>query len=263
MLGFYLSYGVFQAYYKVTYSNSANSAWIGALSSGMPFLLAPLMVYICTHTAWSRIHFVWISWLLGIVALVGAAFSLNINSLIITQGLLFGLSIVVGDNPLLLIVNTWFRKHRGLAYGIIFGICDLFGVAWSFLGEHLLHHLGQRKTFLIFAAILFAVPGPCLLLLKERGSTNILHRSTLSATPKSAHHSRSNSGASGRELIDDTLLSPIGGNFELVRRDTPPTKKRFYVRPLFYLFAAANLAQSLACKPSPLRHLFTFFVPPS
>ncbi|KPI40862.1 uncharacterized protein AB675_10755 [Cyphellophora attinorum] len=234
--GFYLSYGVYQAYYHTAYPNATNSAWIGSLSSGLPFLLAPLMVYICTHTTFSRIHFVWVSWLLGIIALVGAAFSYNTNSLIVTQGLLFGLSIVIGDNPLLIIVNTWWRKHRGLAYGVIFGVCDLFGVAWSFLGEYLLRKVGQKKTFLIFAAVLFAVPGPCLLLMKERGSKTILHKSTLmSGTPKSAHSDsrRGSHDTQGvREAIDE--------------RDTPPTKKRFWRRPLFYVFGLANFVQSLA-----------------
>jgi MFS family permease len=248
--GFYLSYGVYQAYYQTAYPKATNSAWIGSLSSGLPFLLAPLMVYVCTHTSFSRIHFVWISWLLGIIALIGAAFSLNINSLIVTQGLLFGLSIVIGDNPLLIIVNTWWRKHRGLAYGVIFGVCDLFGVAWSFLGEYLLRKVGQKKTFLIFAAMLFAVPGPCLLLMKERGSKTILHKSNLmSGTPKSADpDSRrgSRDAHSLREAIDESILSPIGGNYELTRRDTPPTKKRFWRRPLFYVFGLANFVQSLA-----------------
>ena len=89
----------------------------------MPFLAAPLIVYLCTHTRTSRIHYVWVGWLLGVVALVGAAFSPSIPALIITQGLLYGVGILLADNPLLLIVNTWFLSHRGMAYGIIFALC--------------------------------------------------------------------------------------------------------------------------------------------
>ena len=245
--GIYLSYGVFQAYYKTAFESSTNSAWIGALSSGLPFLGAPLIVYICTHRTWSRIHFVWVGWLLGVVGMVSAAFSPTISALIGTQGLLFGLSILIADNPLLLIVNTWFRAHRGLAYGVIFGFCDLCGFAWSFLAEYLLQHLGRRKTLLVFAAMLFAIPGPCILLLKERGATNILHRSMLSATPNTASQQYGRRGSSGREVCDDNLVSSIGGSFELIRRDTPPVmKKRYFSRPIFYVFASANLAQSLA-----------------
>lgn len=86
----------------------------------MPFLAAPVIVYLCTHTRMSRIHYVWVGWLLGVVALIGAAFSPSIPTLIVTQGLLYGISILLADNPLLLIVNTWFLSRRGIAYGTIF-----------------------------------------------------------------------------------------------------------------------------------------------
>ncbi|ETN37701.1 uncharacterized protein HMPREF1541_07324 [Cyphellophora europaea CBS 101466] len=242
--GIYLCFGVFHAFYQnsADFDNSNNSAWIGGLSSGVPFLAAPLIVYLCTHTRTSRIHYVWVGWLLGVLALVGAAFSPSIPALIITQGLLYGVGILLADNPLLLIVNTWFLSHRGMAYGIIFALCDLCGVAWSFMAEHLLYRYGLRTTFLIFAAITFFVPGPCILVLRERGSTTILRRSSLSVTtPNPTPASRS-----GREPCDDTLVSTIGGNFDLIRQDTPPTTRRFYKRPIFYILAVSNLFQSLA-----------------
>jgi hypothetical protein len=213
------------------------------LGSGLPFLGAPVLVYICTHTRIARVHFAWVGWLGCVISLIGAAFSPSINILIVTQGLLLGLSVLVLDNPILLIINTWFRKHRGMAYGILFGACDLCGVAFAFLANYLLNHLGQRKTFLIFAAILFTIPGPCLFFLRERGATSVLRRSSLSSvTPKAAVFSDA-----PRDAEDEVILSSTGGNFNLIRRETPPTRKRYFQRPLFYLLSASNFFNALAC----------------
>jgi hypothetical protein len=213
------------------------------LGSGLPFLGAPLLVYVCTHTRIARVHFAWVGWLGCVISLIGAAFSTSINALIVTQGLLFGLSVLIIDNPNLLIVNTWFREHRGMAYGIVFGACDLCGVAFAFLANYLLHNVGQQKTFLVFAAIIFAIPGPCLFFLRERGATSVLRRSSLSSvTPKSAIFTDA-----PRDAEDEVILSSTGGNFNLIRRETPPTRKRFFQRPLFYLLSASNFFNALAC----------------
>ena len=147
----------------------------------------------------------------------------------ITQGLLFGIGILLMDNPLMIILNTWFVRRRGIAYGILFGVCDLIGVGWSFLASYLLLHLGLRKTMLIFAAIVFAVSGPCLFFLRERGAKSVFSPGFETPTPQTP---RRGSGTPNR--------------YEKYAIITKYSTKRFYHCWLFYLLAAANLAHACA-----------------
>ena len=233
-VGLCLAYGVFQNYYVQHFqlATDSQSAWIGVLSAGLPFTAAPLMTYLCQHCSLPRIHYVWFGWLMCVVALIGAAFCKTIPSLIITQGLLFGIGVTINDNPILIIVNTWFLHRRGMAYGILFASCDIMGVAWSFLANYLLHRYGLRTTFLVFAGIVAFGSGPCILLLKERGANSVFRRGSLSSRSKTP--------------IEDVAFSAVAGNFDLIRRDTPPTRQRYFKRPIFYVLLAANLAQAFA-----------------
>ena len=62
---------------------------------------------------------IWFGWLTCIIALIGSSFATKLSHLIITQGLLYGLGFVVIYYPLLSMLNEWFVKRRGLAYGIL------------------------------------------------------------------------------------------------------------------------------------------------
>jgi MFS family permease len=88
--------------------------------------------------------------------------------LALTQGLLYGVGIFVLDAPVLLILNTWFVKRRGFAYGTLFGITDLFGFGFAILAEILLGRHGLRWTLLTFAGIILLISGPAMLFLKPR-----------------------------------------------------------------------------------------------
>ena len=142
------------------------------------------------------------------------------------------------QNPLLIIVNTYWRRRRGFAYGLAFGAADLLGVAWSFLASYLLHHVGQRDTLLICAAIIFVASGGCICLLKERGATSVLRRASITSID-----SQYRVTTTPRE---DAPMSTIATNFKLARRNTPPVTKRYFRRPLFYLLSTANALHSLA-----------------
>jgi MFS family permease len=88
--------------------------------------------------------------------------------LVITQGLLYGVGVFIMDGPLLLILNTWFLKRRGFAYGILFSLTDLFGFAFALLASSLLRKFGLRWTLVTFAGIMLAISGPAMLILKPR-----------------------------------------------------------------------------------------------
>lgn len=162
-------------------------------------------------------------------ALVGAAFSRTMPTLIVTQGMLFGFGILFMDNPIMIIVNTWFVKRRGIAYGILFAVCDLFGVGWSFLAHFLLMRLGLQSTMLIFAGIVFLVSGPCLFFLRERGAKSIFSTGPESAVP---HTPKIGSGSPRR--------------FEKYAIITKHSTDRYYHCYMFYVLALSNLAQAFA-----------------
>ena len=50
------------------------------------------------------------------MALVASSYSTRLWHLILTQGVLYGVGLMILDVPALLILNTWFVERRGLAY---------------------------------------------------------------------------------------------------------------------------------------------------
>ncbi|KAI1619213.1 major facilitator superfamily domain-containing protein, partial [Exophiala viscosa] len=200
--GVSLSFGVFQDYYTNTLKFSDRSSWIGVLNAGIPFLGAPLMTRLSHSTRFPLQYYIFAGWACCIVALLGSAFCHTLGSLVVTQGLLYGLGVLLSEMPTFVIFNTWFVRRRGLVYGIVFGSTDLFGVASSFAASTMLSKHGMKATFLMFAAICFVITGIAICFLKRRPSTNYSPSATV----------------------------PL----------------RYYLRPSFYLFMAANLLQSLA-----------------
>ena len=137
------------------------------------------------------------------------------------QGVLFGLGLLIVEMPTLLILNSWFVKRRGLAYGVLYGIMDLFGVVWGFVANALLHHHGIKITFLVFTAVCFVLPGVGLYFLGERPSSSIEDPSlnTTSLDEKSA------AGPDSTPLF---------------------SRRRYYHQPAFYLLLLSNLTHSFA-----------------
>jgi MFS family permease len=58
-------------------------------------------------------------WLICVAALLSSSFATRLWHLIITQGFLYGIGIVIIYYPILSMLNEWFIKRRGLAYGIM------------------------------------------------------------------------------------------------------------------------------------------------
>ena len=212
-----MSFGVFQDYYTNTLKFSDRSSWIGVLNAGIPFLGAPLMTRICRSTRIPLQYYIFAGWAFCIVALLGSAFCHTLGSLVVTQGLLYGLGVLLSEMPTFIVFNTWFLQRRGLVYGIVFASTDLFGVAWSFLASSMLGKYGTKATFLMFAAVCFVVSGIAICFLRRRPSTS---------NPPSA-----------------TLVGEDTETDSSIQAQQP---LRYYSRPTFYLFMAANLLQSLA-----------------
>lgn len=130
---------------------------------------APFMTCICkTYPHINRRYCVLLGWAICVISLVGASFSASLLPLALTQGLLYSVGAFILDAPVLLILNTWFVKRRGFAYGILFSITDLFGFGFAILAEIMLRRHGLRWTLLMFAGIILLISGPAMLFLKPR-----------------------------------------------------------------------------------------------
>lgn len=223
-VGFPLSFGIFQEYFRNSHSfpGTTQTPWIGVLSTGVPYLGAPVMTYLCQKYNFKLRLYVVVGWLLCVVGLVAAAFCRSVIALLFTQGLCYGVGLFIMDVPVLLILNTWFINRRGLAYGVLYGTTDLIGFGFSFLAQALLRKHGFKIALVIFAAIIFAVPGAAMFLLKERIPDPLPRRSKLSAGDLPQH-----------PIPEGCCLANWHGS-----------ERIYYKRPIFYLLSTSNLIQA-------------------
>ncbi|KAK5058791.1 hypothetical protein LTR84_011055 [Exophiala bonariae] len=223
LFGISLSFGVFQDYYsnQVSLPNHQLASWIGVLSSGIPYLGTPFITYLCEAISIKPHYYIILGWALTVIGLLSSAFCHDVKPLIATQGLLYGIGVLLVEMPSLIIMNTWFVKRRGLFFGLLCGVLDLFGVARGFLASSMLNKHGLRITLLTMAAIAFVIPGICLFFIRERPVYG-----TAQTTTEDSHVSAPSTQQG-------------------VATELPPAN-RYYQRPTFYLFLIANLLQALA-----------------
>lgn len=166
-------------------------------------------------------YYIVLGWALTVIGLLSSAFCHDVKALIATQGLLYGIGVLLVEMPSLIIMNTWFVRRRGLFFGLLCGILDLFGVAWGFLASAMLNKYGLKTTFLTMAAIAFVIPGLCMFFIRERPPQSM--------PPESP---------------EDNNISTPPVQPDVALNLQPPC--RYYRRPTFYLFLIANLLQALA-----------------
>ena len=232
-IAFPQTFGVFQNYYKSDrrLSNASHSIWIGVLSTGIPFLGAPFMTAICdAHPKMKWRHYVVLGWAICFLSLFGAAFCKSLLPLAITQGVLYGVGLMILDVPVLLILNTWFDKRRGTAYGLLFGVTDLIGFGATILAEYLLRKHTLRGALLTFACALVVICGSAMWLLRSR--------------PVDAPPTVADLGTPvAEQILEKVVPTPFA---DRAASNFAPVTTRYYRRPIFYIFTLANVFHSLA-----------------
>ncbi|KAK5102766.1 hypothetical protein LTS08_003566 [Lithohypha guttulata] len=242
--GVILSFGIYQEYYTGHFADHSKASWIGVLSNALVFLGAPLVTWCCQHYALSRKVYILIGFILCVISLLVSAFITTLPGLIVTQGLLYGIGALLCSIPALIILNTWFDKHRGLAYGIVFGGDDLLGVVYTYLATELLRKYSLRTTLLVFAAIIFCCSGPAIVFLHERPEETAEPASAVPGPPERRRSSLLTPITRSRTTVGDLPFTP-----SLEHRATWPArqpKKRYYQRGIFYIFMFSNLLQACA-----------------
>ena len=124
--GLALSFGIFQAFYSrhPLFSDSPNIAVIGTCATAMAYFGMLFLAPVVRRYPWSRLPMLWTGCSICAVSLLMASFATRIWHLVLTQGLLYGAGWALCYTPIITMLNEWFSKLRGLAYGIVFGNFD-------------------------------------------------------------------------------------------------------------------------------------------
>ncbi|KAI8623287.1 major facilitator superfamily domain-containing protein [Xylariaceae sp. FL1651] len=168
--GFPLSFGVFQEYYSTIPEFAGNRyiSVVGTIASGFGYLGAPIIIpFIQRYQRWRR-HMICAGWSICIVGLVLGSFASTLETLILTQGVAYGLGFLVFYYPILGMVNEYWIARRGMAYGLMCGASGFSGSIIPFVLQALLARYGYRSTLRAVAVGLFLLTGPFVPLLKGR-----------------------------------------------------------------------------------------------
>ena len=126
--GFPLSFGVFQNYYShlPEFKGDPFIAVVGTTASGISYMAAPIVIPLIKRFSIYRRYMIWIGWPLCLLGLVAGSFARTLATLIVTQGVMYGVGFTVFYYPIISMVNEYWSARRGMAYGIL---CSASGVS--------------------------------------------------------------------------------------------------------------------------------------
>ncbi|KAL8894805.1 MAG: hypothetical protein Q9192_004043 [Flavoplaca navasiana] len=170
LFGFPLNYGVFQNYYFThpPFEGNANLSTVGTLGTAFYYLGAPVATYLLRrYRRWQK-EVIWTGCSVSVIGLVAASFAPDFGTLVATQGVVFGIGILIMYYPVFSMLNEWFIDRRGLALGILCAATGVSGLFYPFVLEILLNKYGPATTLRVSAVALTVLCGPVLPLLKGR-----------------------------------------------------------------------------------------------
>jgi MFS family permease len=100
--------------------------------------------------------------------LIGASFAQTVSHLIITQGVLYAMGGCIIYYPILMYIDEWFIRRKGLAYGIMWAGTGMGGLTIPFILNALLSTYGFRTTLRIWAVALLVLSLPLVYFLRPR-----------------------------------------------------------------------------------------------
>ncbi|KAH6639091.1 major facilitator superfamily domain-containing protein [Boeremia exigua] len=165
--GFGATQGVFREYYfkNPPFQGNQLVASIGLLVVGILQSLSPFLLHLIGSYPESRQYMMWVGMVLVVASSLGAAFSTTALQVIMTQGLMYGLSSGLLFAPCISFVDEWFLQRRGLANGIFFGSANIASAALSPIFARLLQRFGPRTTLIgwtLFIAITISIGILCI-----------------------------------------------------------------------------------------------------
>ncbi|EMC94745.1 hypothetical protein BAUCODRAFT_73394 [Baudoinia panamericana UAMH 10762] len=167
--GFPLSFGVFQNYYSrlPQFKNDPFVSVIGTTASGIAYLAAPISIPLIRRFANYRRQMIWVG-PLCLMGLVAGSFAKSLPTLILTQGVMYGVGFIIFYYPILSMINEYWIARRGMAYGFVCSASGVSGAAMPLCLEALLARYGYATTLRAVAVALFVTTGPLIPFLKGR-----------------------------------------------------------------------------------------------
>jgi predicted MFS family arabinose efflux permease len=172
MIGYSVSFGIFQEYYSNPVHGIDASvgaiATVGSVQMGIMYLLMPIAFMILNKYPYLRRWCGPLGLAITVLSLSASAFVSSIEGLIATQGALYSIGCGLLFSPISLYMDEWFIERKGLAYGIMWSGKSSVGVAMPFLFNSLLQRFGLRATIISWAIASALLLLPTLFFLKPR-----------------------------------------------------------------------------------------------
>ncbi|KAH8824906.1 MFS general substrate transporter [Flagelloscypha sp. PMI_526] len=172
--GFPFVYGVFLEEYlrDPVYLAQPNAhtllPLVGPLSSGLMYVIAPLVTWMCRRTPQYVPTFLWIGLSLCVFSLVIASYTVSISELVGLGGALYGIGGALIYNSMLTFLSEWFVAKRGLANGIIFAATGIGGLTFPLIIPIFIERWGTAVALRILAVTCAVLMGPCLPFIRGR-----------------------------------------------------------------------------------------------
>jgi predicted MFS family arabinose efflux permease len=168
--GFPLSFGTFQDYYShlPEFKNNRYISVVGTTASGISYLGAPFITPLIRRWSKYRTQMILVGWPLCIVGLIAGSFADRLSTLILTQGVMYGVGFLVFYYPILTMVDEFWVRRRGMAYGLLCSASGTSGAVMPLVLQALLRRFGYRTTLRVTAVMLVVLTGPLIPLLKGR-----------------------------------------------------------------------------------------------
>ncbi|KAJ5232593.1 hypothetical protein N7468_005549 [Penicillium chermesinum] len=169
--GFAFTYGIFQEYYSrmEEFRDSGNIAIVGTCAMGIMYLDLPLVF--AAYRQWPKYQRIGCAAgvLLMCLALGLSSLSQNVTHLILTQGIFYAIGGSIAYSPCILLMEEWFDRRKGLAFGVMWAGTGLGGVILPICMQQLLDKYGFRTALRAFAIALFLFTAPLVYFVKPRG----------------------------------------------------------------------------------------------
>ncbi|KAG9121663.1 hypothetical protein FRC07_002299 [Ceratobasidium sp. 392] len=168
-VGWNLLWGVFQEYHSRHFLAGTPTATLSAVGSLQNSLMTGLaFVSGKFGDKYGYKRFIAVGCVIVFLGQLCASFSHNLWSIFLTQGIMQGLGCGLLLPMIFAIPSQWFRKHRGVATGIVIAGSSLGGAVPSLIVQAMLTRIGFHKTLLIYSFVQGATMLAGFLLIKTR-----------------------------------------------------------------------------------------------
>jgi MFS family permease len=138
------------------------------LLQSIPFFGAPFVTpYVSKYRHYQR-QMVWSGFAICVLSLILASFATNIWALIAFQGAGFGFGVLVLYYAVLAMLDSWFVRRRGEAYGYLFGAAGAAGIGLPFMFQALLDRFDYATTLRFYALFVVCLVGTPMAMCRGR-----------------------------------------------------------------------------------------------